>query len=92
MYYVQHLDVIRFRQAGGARPDDQHRRAECVLWPWSTNREDACQRWPELRASVAVPIRLQLPIHAMFPLTEAHLAHREVQTGHVRGKVVLTVP
>ncbi|WP_390891474.1 hypothetical protein [Dactylosporangium roseum] len=28
----------------------------------------------------------------MFPLTEAHLAHREVQTGHVRGKVVLTVP
>jgi enoyl reductase len=36
--------------------------------------------------------RLQLPIHAAFPLTEAHLAHREVQTGHVRGKVVLTMP
>jgi enoyl reductase len=36
--------------------------------------------------------RLQLPIHATFPLTEAHRAHREVQTGHVRGKVVLTAP
>ncbi|MET7393778.1 NADP-dependent oxidoreductase [Dactylosporangium sp. NPDC005572] len=36
--------------------------------------------------------RLQLPIHATFPLIEAHLAHREVQTGHVRGKVVLTMP
>lgn len=36
--------------------------------------------------------RLKLPIHATFSLTEAHLAHREVQTGHVRGKVVLTVP
>ena len=35
---------------------------------------------------------LQFPIHATFPLTQAHLAHREVQTGHVRGKVVLTVP
>ncbi|MET7966183.1 NADP-dependent oxidoreductase [Micromonospora sp. NPDC005305] len=35
---------------------------------------------------------LQLPIHATFPLTEAHHAHREVQTGHVRGKVVLTMP
>ncbi|MER7005880.1 NADP-dependent oxidoreductase [Dactylosporangium sp. NPDC000555] len=35
---------------------------------------------------------LQLPIHATFPLTEAHHAHHEVQTGHVRGKVVLTMP
>ena len=35
---------------------------------------------------------LQLPIHATFPLTDAHNAHHEVQTGHVRGKVVLTTP
>jgi enoyl reductase len=35
--------------------------------------------------------RLQLPIHATFPLTQAGSAHHEVQTGHVRGKVVLTV-
>jgi enoyl reductase len=35
--------------------------------------------------------RLQLPIHATFPLTQASRAHHEVQTGHVRGKVVLTM-
>ncbi|MFC7546579.1 NADP-dependent oxidoreductase [Plantactinospora sp. GCM10030261] len=35
--------------------------------------------------------RLQLPIHATFPLTQASRAHHEVQTGHVRGKVVLMV-
>ncbi|MFC5822435.1 NADP-dependent oxidoreductase [Nonomuraea insulae] len=34
---------------------------------------------------------LQIPIHATFPLGQAAQAHREVQTGHVRGKIVLTV-
>ncbi|GLI03597.1 NADP-dependent oxidoreductase [Phytohabitans aurantiacus] len=34
---------------------------------------------------------LQLPIHATFPLTQAGQAHHEMQTGHVRGKVILTV-
>lgn len=34
--------------------------------------------------------RLRLPIHAAFPLTQADRAHHQVQTGHVRGKVVLT--
>ncbi|MCL5947317.1 MAG: NADP-dependent oxidoreductase [Chloroflexi bacterium] len=35
--------------------------------------------------------KLSLPIHRIFPLTEAVRAHREVETGHVRGKVILTV-
>ncbi|GAA4569029.1 NADP-dependent oxidoreductase [Micromonospora coerulea] len=35
--------------------------------------------------------RLQIPIHATFPLSQADRAHLEVQTRHVRGKVVLTV-
>jgi enoyl reductase len=34
---------------------------------------------------------LQLSIAASYPLTDAAGAHREVETGHVRGKVVLTV-
>ncbi|MEU4230132.1 NADP-dependent oxidoreductase [Nonomuraea sp. NPDC026600] len=34
---------------------------------------------------------LHIPIHAVFPLSEAARAHLEVQTGHVRGKIVLTV-
>lgn len=33
--------------------------------------------------------RLHLPIQAAFPLARAADAHREVETGHVRGKVVL---
>lgn len=33
--------------------------------------------------------RLQLPIQAAVPLQRAAEAHREVETGHVRGKVVL---
>ena len=35
--------------------------------------------------------KLSLPIHRIFPLTEAVRAHREVETGRVRGKVILTV-
>jgi enoyl reductase len=35
--------------------------------------------------------RLQLPIQATYPLPQANRAHHEMQTGHVRGKVVLTV-
>ncbi|MEO3819480.1 NADP-dependent oxidoreductase [Plantactinospora sp. B24E8] len=35
--------------------------------------------------------RLHIPIHATFPLSQADQAHRAVQTGHARGKVVLTV-
>ncbi|PYC83792.1 alcohol dehydrogenase [Streptomyces tateyamensis] len=35
--------------------------------------------------------RLVIPIAAAYPLAEAAAAHREVETGHVRGKVVLTV-
>lgn len=34
---------------------------------------------------------LQLPIWQTFPLADAAEAHREVETGHVRGKVVLIV-
>jgi len=33
--------------------------------------------------------RLQLPIQAALPLARAADAHRQVETGHVRGKVVL---
>lgn len=36
--------------------------------------------------------RLQLPIHLAVPLARAAEAHAVVETGHVRGKVVLTVP
>jgi enoyl reductase len=34
---------------------------------------------------------LRLPVWRTFPLVDAADAHREVETGHVRGKVVLTV-
>jgi enoyl reductase len=34
---------------------------------------------------------LVLPVWRTFPLADAAAAHREVETGHVRGKVVLTV-
>lgn len=34
--------------------------------------------------------RLQLPVHLAAPLTRAAEAHAAVETGHVRGKVVIT--
>jgi len=34
---------------------------------------------------------LVVPIHAAHPLADAARAHREVEMGHVRGKVVLRV-
>jgi enoyl reductase len=34
---------------------------------------------------------LRLPVWRAFPLVEAAQAHREVEAGHVRGKVILTV-
>jgi enoyl reductase len=33
--------------------------------------------------------RLRIVVQAAFPLVEASAAHREVEAGHVRGKVVL---
>lgn len=38
--------------------------------------------WGELRVHVS----------RAYPLHEAALAHREVEGGHVRGKIVLTMP
>ncbi|MEE4540748.1 NADP-dependent oxidoreductase [Streptomyces sp. V4-01] len=35
--------------------------------------------------------RLRLPVHRVFPLDEAAAAHRESESGHVTGKIVLTV-
>lgn len=35
--------------------------------------------------------KLIIPVWMTFPLADAAAAHREVQTGHVRGKVALTV-
>lgn len=35
---------------------------------------------------------LQIPVQAVFPLGEGAAAHRLSETGHVRGKLVLTVP
>ncbi|MUL41509.1 NADP-dependent oxidoreductase [Streptomonospora sp. PA3] len=42
-------------------------------------------------ADMAAADRLTLPVRT-FPLGEAASAHRAVETGHVRGKVVLLVP
>lgn len=41
-------------------------------------------------AGLAAGGELVLPLAAVHPLTAAAEAHREVETGHVRGKVVLT--
>jgi NADPH:quinone reductase-like Zn-dependent oxidoreductase len=35
--------------------------------------------------------KLRLPVHGVFPLDEAAAAHRESESGHVTGKIVLTV-
>lgn len=35
--------------------------------------------------------KLRLPVHRAFPLDEAAAAHRESESGHVTGKIVLTV-
>jgi enoyl reductase len=35
--------------------------------------------------------RLRVHVHATYPLDEAAAAHRELETGHVRGKVVLVL-
>jgi NADPH:quinone reductase-like Zn-dependent oxidoreductase len=35
---------------------------------------------------------LRIEVMQSFPLTDAAAAHRLVESGHVRGKVVLTVP
>lgn len=42
-------------------------------------------------ADLAAAHDLVLPIATAYPLLSAADAHREVETGHVRGKVVLTV-
>jgi enoyl reductase len=42
-------------------------------------------------AALAADGSLRLPIWRTFPLADAESAHRTVETGHVRGKVVLTV-
>lgn len=42
-------------------------------------------------AALAAEGTLRLSIWKSFPLADAAAAHREVETGHVRGKVVLTV-
>lgn len=34
--------------------------------------------------------KLIIPVWMTFPLADAAAAHREVETGHVRGKVALT--
>lgn len=34
---------------------------------------------------------LELPVQAAIPLDRAAEAHHEVETGHVRGKVVITM-
>ncbi|MFH9656836.1 NADP-dependent oxidoreductase [Streptomyces sp. NPDC017248] len=43
-------------------------------------------------ARLAAAGELVLPITAAYPLASAADAHRDVESGHVRGKVVLTVP
>ncbi len=40
-------------------------------------------------AARAADGRLRLPVTGRYPLVEAAQAHRLVETGHVRGKVVL---
>ncbi|MFI0819055.1 NADP-dependent oxidoreductase [Streptomyces sp. NPDC021098] len=43
-------------------------------------------------ARLAAEGRFRVPLHGVFPLKDAAKAHELSATGHVRGKVVLTVP
>ena len=43
-------------------------------------------------AALAAAGDLRLPIHLSVPLDEAARAHEAIEAGHVRGKVVLTIP
>lgn len=43
-------------------------------------------------ARLAAEGRFRVPLHRVFPLKDAAKAHELSATGHVRGKVVLTVP
>jgi len=42
-------------------------------------------------AALADEGRFTVPVHAAFPLTEAAAAHNLSETGHPRGKIVLTI-
>lgn len=80
------LALVSDRQRIGTLVDDEACKTHGILRVGGRST-------PALRELVALYERgdLQLPIHATFALTEAPKAHYEVQTGHVRGKVVLTV-
>ncbi|WP_063735681.1 NADP-dependent oxidoreductase [Streptomyces sp. RTd22] len=43
-------------------------------------------------ARLAAEGRFRVPLHEVFPLADAAKAHEVSATGHVRGKIVLTVP
>ena len=46
---------------------------------------DHCARWIEQN-------RLQIAVNQVFPLQEAAKAHALIETGHVHGKLVLSIP
>ncbi|MGJ5736648.1 zinc-binding dehydrogenase [Streptomyces caniscabiei] len=54
---------------------------------WIGSRRSA-QRLGELAALVADG-RLKVHVRGTFPLSRAEDAHRELETGHGRGKIVL---
>jgi NADPH:quinone reductase-like Zn-dependent oxidoreductase len=45
-----------------------------------------------IAAGLASEGRFTVPLAAVFPLSEAAAAHTLSETGHARGKIVLSVP
>ncbi|WP_410571511.1 NADP-dependent oxidoreductase [Amycolatopsis sp. cmx-4-61] len=68
---------------------DHHRAAELAVLVSKSGRSAA--RLAELAALYAKG-DLRFTVRRAYPYTEAVAAHREIETGHGRGKIVLTFP
>ncbi|SFW72003.1 NADP-dependent oxidoreductase [Amycolatopsis australiensis] len=68
---------------------DHHRAAELGVLVSKSGRSAA--RLAEL-AALYVKGDLRFHLRRVYPYTEAAAAHREIETGHGRGKIVLTFP
>lgn len=86
-------DAVRASLELGVAPDRIGTIADhAAVQRYGVRRPGGVRTAANLRELVALHQagRLRLPVHAAFPLDRAADAHREVETGHVRGKVVLT--